>query len=185
MRPVSVHLVMVSVSCSFSSFSVFLLSLKQQNLMKIMFSCIHFPIWPYFPKNNENLYFILVNCMGWQVCIITKITLHRKACCITQWHSHRNRNLWLAMTNRLQPQLTRKQLGTVALQADCWWTRTSQRHHFENWCPQKCKFCKSNNLIMYITWLVGVNSCFWHKNTHYQHHKDSNKNLNQEWLLLF
>ena len=67
-RPVSVHLVMVSVSCSFSSFSVFLCSLKQQqNLMKIMFSWIHFPIWPYSPQNNEKLYFILVNCMGWQV----------------------------------------------------------------------------------------------------------------------
>ena len=50
-RPVSVHLVIACVGCSFNSFSVFLLSLKQQqNLMKIMFSCIHFPIWPYHPK---------------------------------------------------------------------------------------------------------------------------------------
>ena len=50
-RPVSVHLVMACVSCLFDSFSIFLLSLKQQqNLMKIMFSCIHFPIWPYPPK---------------------------------------------------------------------------------------------------------------------------------------
>ena len=78
-RPVSVHLATASVSCSFNSFSIFLLSLKQQqNLMKIMFSCIHFPIWPYPPPpphthtpppNNEKLYFILVNCIGWQVCI--------------------------------------------------------------------------------------------------------------------
>ena len=45
-RPGSVHLAMLMacVSCLFNSFSVFLLSLKQQNLMKIMFSCIHFPI---------------------------------------------------------------------------------------------------------------------------------------------
>ena len=49
-RPVSVHLVMACTGCSFNSFSVFLLSLKQQNLMKIMFSYIHFPVWPYPPK---------------------------------------------------------------------------------------------------------------------------------------
>ena len=69
-RPVSVHLATASVGCSFNSFSIFLLSLKQQqNLVKIMFSCIHFPICPYPPQNNDKLYFILVNCMGWQVCI--------------------------------------------------------------------------------------------------------------------
>ena len=69
--PVSVRLAMACVSCSFDSFSVFLLSLKQQQiLMKIMFSCIHFPIWPYLPKLMKNLFFILVNCMGWQVWII-------------------------------------------------------------------------------------------------------------------
>ena len=50
-RPVSVHLAMACGSCLFNSFSVFLLSLKQQqNLMKILFSCIHFPIWPDPPK---------------------------------------------------------------------------------------------------------------------------------------
>ena len=49
-RPVSVHLAMACVGCSFDSFSIFLLSLKQQNLMKIMFSCIRFQIWPYPPK---------------------------------------------------------------------------------------------------------------------------------------
>ena len=39
--------------------------------MKIMFSCIHFPKQPYPPQNNEILkYFIPVNCMGWQVCIL-------------------------------------------------------------------------------------------------------------------
>ena len=54
-RPVSVHLVLACVSCSFDSFSIFLFSLKQQqNLMKIMFSCIHFPIWPYHPKTKTN-----------------------------------------------------------------------------------------------------------------------------------
>ena len=53
-RPVSVHLATACVSCSFDSFLIFLLSLKQQqNLVKIMLSCIHFPIWPYPPKNNE------------------------------------------------------------------------------------------------------------------------------------
>ena len=55
-RPVSVHLAMASVGCSFESFSVFLLSLKQQeNRMKIMFSYVHYPIWPYPPpkKNTQ------------------------------------------------------------------------------------------------------------------------------------
>ena len=48
------HLVMACVGCSFDSFSIFSLSLKQQqNLMKIMFSSIHFPIWPYLPKIME------------------------------------------------------------------------------------------------------------------------------------
>ena len=71
MRPVSMHLVMACVSCSWDSFSIFLLSLKQQqNRLIIMFSCIHFTIWPYPPQNNERkkVYFVLVNCMGWQVC---------------------------------------------------------------------------------------------------------------------
>ena len=50
-RPVSVHLAMVCIGRSFNSFSVFLFSLKQQqNLMKIVFSCTHFPILPYPPK---------------------------------------------------------------------------------------------------------------------------------------
>ena len=50
-RPVRVHLVMAFVGCSFNGFSIFLLSLKQQqNLMKIMFYCIHFPILPYPPQ---------------------------------------------------------------------------------------------------------------------------------------
>ena len=53
-RPVSVHLAMASVGCSFNSFSVFLLCFtQQQNLMKLMFSGIHFPIWPYPPKIME------------------------------------------------------------------------------------------------------------------------------------
>ena len=67
-RSVSVHLMMACVGCSFDTFSVFLLSLKQQqNLMKIMFSCIHFPVWSYPPKIMKKFNFILVNCMGWQV----------------------------------------------------------------------------------------------------------------------
>ena len=48
-RPVSVHFARGGVGCSFNSFSIFLLSLKQ-NCMKIMFSCIHFPVWPNPPK---------------------------------------------------------------------------------------------------------------------------------------
>ena len=49
-RPASVHLVIAFIGCSFDRFSIFLLNLKQQqNLMKIMFSCIHFPVWPYPP----------------------------------------------------------------------------------------------------------------------------------------
>ena len=45
------NLVMAFISCSFDSFSVFFLCVKQeQNFMKIMFSCIHFPVWPYPPK---------------------------------------------------------------------------------------------------------------------------------------
>ena len=64
-RPVSVHLAMACVSCLFDSFSIILLSLKQQqNLVKIMLSCIHFPIWPDLPKIMKKLYFILVNGMG-------------------------------------------------------------------------------------------------------------------------
>ena len=64
-KPVSVHLAMPCIGCSFDSFSVFLLSLKQQqNLVKIMFSCIHFPIWPYPPKIMIFLNFIQVNCAG-------------------------------------------------------------------------------------------------------------------------
>ena len=68
-RPVSVYLAMACVSCLFDSFSVFLLSLKQrQNTMKIMFSCIHFLVWPYPPKIFFYFFiFLPVNCMGWQV----------------------------------------------------------------------------------------------------------------------
>ena len=75
-RPVSVHLAMACVCCLFTSFSIFLLSVKQQqNLMKIMFSCIHFLVWPYLPQNNGEktsiLYnIILVNSIGWQVCFL-------------------------------------------------------------------------------------------------------------------
>ena len=58
------HLVMAFIGCSFDSFSVFLLSLKQQqNLNQIMFSCIHFPVWPYPPQIMIFINLILVNCM--------------------------------------------------------------------------------------------------------------------------
>ena len=76
-RPISVHLVMACVGCSFDSFWISLLSLKrQQNLMKIMFPGIHFPIWPYPHKIMIFKIFILVNCMGWQVCIFTFTKKH-------------------------------------------------------------------------------------------------------------
>ena len=56
--PVSVHLAMACDGCSFDSFSIVLLSLKRQQNMKIMFSCIHFPIGPYPPPpNNEKTVF--------------------------------------------------------------------------------------------------------------------------------
>ena len=56
-RPARVNLVMAFIGCLFDSFSVFLLNLKQQqNLMKIIFSCIHFPVWPYPPKTMKKLY---------------------------------------------------------------------------------------------------------------------------------
>ena len=75
----------IYVGCSFDSFSVFLLSLKQQqNLVKIMFSCIHFPIWPYPPKIMKKLYFIPVNCMGWQVCRTEKLYCLQARPCIFQ-----------------------------------------------------------------------------------------------------
>ena len=57
-RPVSVHFVMVCVSCSFHSFLIFLLSLKQQqNLRKIMFS-YPFSNMAISPQNN-GFFFIL------------------------------------------------------------------------------------------------------------------------------
>ena len=71
-RPVSVHLAMACVSCLLDSFSVFLLSLKQQqNLIKIMFSCIHFPMWPYPPKLMIFLLFYTGKLYGLTGMIIT------------------------------------------------------------------------------------------------------------------
>ena len=61
-RPVSVYLAMACVSCLFDSFSIFLLSLKQQQNMKIMFSCIHFLVWPYPP--NFLFYFFTCKLYG-------------------------------------------------------------------------------------------------------------------------
>ena len=61
-RPVNVYLAMACVCCLFTSFSVFLLCVKQQqNLMKIMFSCIHFLVWPYLPQIMKKMYFIQHN----------------------------------------------------------------------------------------------------------------------------
>ena len=77
-RPIHVHLAMPCITYSFDSFSIFLLSLKQQNLTKITVSCIRFPIWPYIEKKKWFLYFILVNCMGWQVWNIYMFALVRQ-----------------------------------------------------------------------------------------------------------
>ena len=72
-RPVGVHLAMACVGRSFDSFSIFLFSLKikkSQMLKKIMFSCIHLPIWPYIyiisTQNDEKNCIVIcipVNCM--------------------------------------------------------------------------------------------------------------------------
>ena len=63
---------MACVSCLLDSFSVFLLSLKQQqNLIKIMFSCIHFPMWPYPPKLMIFLLFYTGKLYGLTGMIIT------------------------------------------------------------------------------------------------------------------
>ena len=63
-----------SLAARLTVFQSFLLSLKQQqNLMKIMFSCICFPVWPHPPKimEKKKKYFILVNC----ICVNIWITL--------------------------------------------------------------------------------------------------------------
>ena len=53
-RPVSVHLAMASVGCSFNSFSIFMFSSKrQQNLMKTVFFLYPFFNMAISPQNNE------------------------------------------------------------------------------------------------------------------------------------
>ena len=101
-RRVRVRLAMACVGCSLNSFSVFLLSLKQeQNLMKIMFSCIHFPVWPYPPpppqimrekqqqqqQQQKQLYFILVKGTAWQVCYVldARSALYSSLYPLTTW----------------------------------------------------------------------------------------------------
>ena len=74
-----ISLLMRFLSLSAQFFNLFASLKQQQNLMKIMFSCIHFPVWPYPCRIMKNLHFMLVNCMGWQVCRSTKpnyMTLH-------------------------------------------------------------------------------------------------------------
>ena len=68
-RPVSVHLAMACVGCSFDSFSIFLLSLKNEKQSQDFF-CFPVSIFQYGHTPQEQWkkkYFILVNCMGWQV----------------------------------------------------------------------------------------------------------------------
>ena len=51
-------------------FSLFASLKQQQSLMKIMFSCIHLPVWPYPSKIMIFKICIPVNCMGWQVWLL-------------------------------------------------------------------------------------------------------------------
>ena len=45
---------------------------QQQNLMKVMFSCVHFPIWPYPPKNNDLFYFSFIPVLT-ELCITMQV----------------------------------------------------------------------------------------------------------------
>ena len=83
---------MACVGCLFNSFSVFLLSLKQQqNVMKIVFSCIHFSNMAISPQNNEKKEkcFIPVNYMGW---------LH-PVCCKREVFGYKETDLWMCSQN--------------------------------------------------------------------------------------
>ena len=70
-RPVSVHLAMASVGCSFNSFSVFCSVLHNNKISwSLCFPVFIFQYGHIPPKSwkKQQLYFIQVNCMGWQVC---------------------------------------------------------------------------------------------------------------------
>ena len=56
-RPVSVHLAMACVGCLFNSFSIFLLSFKKKNLVKIMFPVSIFQ-YGHIPPNNDLNFFL-------------------------------------------------------------------------------------------------------------------------------
>ena len=61
------HLVMACVGCSFDSFSVFLLRLKQENFRKITFYILqygHIPPQIIGGGGGGGGYFVPVNCMG-------------------------------------------------------------------------------------------------------------------------
>ena len=62
-RPVSEHLAMACIGCSFDSFSVFLLSLKNKSPEYYVF-LYPFSSMAIFPQDNGKNYFMLVNCMG-------------------------------------------------------------------------------------------------------------------------
>ena len=70
-RPASVHLVMAFISCSFDGFSIsaqFKTTKSHEN-----YDFLHpFSSMAISPQNNEKkTYFILVNCMGWQICSVS------------------------------------------------------------------------------------------------------------------
>ena len=75
-KPVSVRLAMACVSCLFDSFSIFLLKFKTTSHENHVF-LYPFSDMAISPQNNEKkkLYFILVNCMGWQVLFIDNACL--------------------------------------------------------------------------------------------------------------
>ena len=71
---------MACVGCSFDSFSILRLSLKNNKISwKLCFPVSifqygHVPLKYWKNKQtNKNLYFILVNCMGWQVWVSTRL----------------------------------------------------------------------------------------------------------------
>ena len=76
-RPVSLHLAMVCVGCSFDSFLNLFAQFKTATKShENHVSCINFPIWPYPPQIMDFFFFVLVNCIGWQVCSTWQVFTH-------------------------------------------------------------------------------------------------------------
>ena len=74
-RAVSVHLAMVCVGGSFHVFSVFSLSFKTTTKFHEYYVFLYpFSNMAITSKKMFFLYFILINCMGWQVCIRNQLS---------------------------------------------------------------------------------------------------------------